>query len=119
MAREKHAQLLTELAALDGQLGGLVRLPSEPEEPFLAGPIMNGVPATRLRRFACCFKPHVPIRYEPSTSAGVVTTLPYGAMVTACARRGRWVRLHDAAAPVRQRWMLTCHPLYGELLKEV
>ena len=127
---QEQRELLKKCEVLDRELGDLVRLPKAVEEPFRSVADMNtegmpdGTPAGRgqsapvLRRFVCCFTPHVPVRFEPSTCAGIASTVACGQEVVASARRGLWVRINSTEAP-SARWMLTVHPLHGELLRPV
>ena len=59
------------------------------------------------------------MRYAPSTSAGIVRAVMHGEIVVACAQRGLWVRLQEPHGEGLQRWVLTRHPILGELLRPV
>ena len=73
-----------------------------------------------MRRYAGCLNPHVPIRFAPSTCAGIAGKIAPGQVVVASARRGPWVRLvEDDQREGLERWALTCHPILGRLLQPV
>ena len=105
--------LLEKLTKLDAEVGALVRVPAAPELSF--GP--------RPRRFVCVFKPYVLLRLMPTTCAAAMSKVLSGEELLAVSMRGRWVRIQVPRRPSDgaelERWVLTWHPIHGELLRQL
>ena len=105
--------LLEKLTKLDAEVGALVRVPAAPELSF--GP--------RPRRFVCVFKPYVMLRLMPTTCAAAMGKVLSGEELLAVSMRGRWVRIQvprrTSDGAELERWVLTWHPIHGELLRQL
>lgn len=112
----KRLEALARLEKLDQEMRSLVRLPEEPERSL-------GHDTTNLQpiRFRCVFKPYVFSRLAPTTCAAAMAQIHAGDIVYAVGIRGSWVRLVVPPRPSDghplERWVLTWHPLHGQLLE--
>ena len=103
---------------------GAVTLPVLPAWPLLAS-----APAAlpSAVEFAVVHTSSVAIRAHPTTDAECIGRRGPAARVVADARFKDWVRLAQAGndvagmatSPSGEAWMLTCHPLHGQLLMPV
>jgi hypothetical protein len=76
-------------------------------------PLEQRVTYAPPRPFANVFKgEYVLVRFAPSISAAAAEKLPRGAVRHAIAAWGAWICIGE------DRWVLTKHPLYGELMRE-
>lgn len=107
------------LEKLEVEMSALVRIPKPPERAFL-GQGGAGGPIIQPIRFRCVFRPYVLVRLAPTTCAAALAQVRHGEIVEAVGVRGRWVRLKVPPRPSDglelQRWVLTWHPMHGELL---